>query len=59
MPNGTKITRVDEVPGSTKTVSEFDLKAFKADNPAMYERFCRLVEKKSNGKAGYVRITVK
>ena len=59
MPNGTKITRVDEVPASTKTVSEFDLAAFKADNPAMYERFCRMVEKKSNGKAGYVRITVK
>ena len=59
MPNGTKITMVAEVPASTKMVSEFDLAAFRADNPAMYDRFCRLVEKKTNGKAGYVRISVK
>ena len=58
-PSGTKITRVDEVRGTTKTVSEFDLAAFRTQNPAMYDKFCRLVEKKSNGKAGYVRITVK
>lgn len=59
MPNGTKLTKVDEVPASTKMVSEFDLAAFRADNPAMYDRFCRLVEKKTNGRAGYVKITVK
>ena len=58
MPNGTKLTRVDEVPAKTKTVGELDLEAFKRECPATFERYCRLVEKKINGKAGYVRITV-
>ena len=58
-PNGTKLTRVDEVPASVKTVSEFDEKAFKAENPEMYAKYERMVEKKSSGKAGYVRITVR
>lgn len=57
-PNGTKITRVDEVPGGTKTVTEFDSESFKAENPAMYQRYVRRVEKKTNGKAGYVKITM-
>lgn len=59
MPNGTKITRVDEVPGSTKKVGEFDVERFKKECPATFEHYCRLVEKKTNGKAGYVRITLK
>ena len=58
MPNGTKLTRVDEVPAGTKKVTEFDTEAFKAENPAIYQRYIREVEKKTNGKAGYVRITV-
>lgn len=58
-PNGTKITRVDEVPGKTKTVGEFDVERFKRECPATFERYCRLVEKKTNGKAGFVRITVR
>lgn len=57
-PNGTKITRVDDVPGGTKTVTEFNSEAFKAENPAMYQRYVRRVEKKTNGKAGFVRITM-
>lgn len=57
-PNGTKITRVDEVPGSTKTVTEFDSEAFKADNPALFQKYLRQTEKKTNGKAGYVKITM-
>lgn len=59
MPNGTKLTRVDEVPAGTKTVAELDVEAFKAECPATFERYCRMVEKKTAGKAGYVRITVK
>lgn len=59
MPNGTKLTRVDEVPASTKTVAELDVESFKAECPATFERYCRMVEKKTSGKAGYVRITVK
>ena len=57
-PNGTKITRVDEVPGSTKMVKEFDAESFKRENPALYGMYLHDVEKKTNGRAGYVRITV-
>ena len=59
MPNGTKLTRVDEVPAKTKTVGELDVERFKKECPATFERYCRLVEKKVPGKAGYVRISVK
>ena len=58
-PNGTKITRVDEVPGKTKKVAELDVDTFKRECPATFERYCRMVEKKTNGKAGFVRITVR
>lgn len=57
-PNGTKITRVDSVPGSTKTVTEFDTAAFKEENPAMYEMYLHDVEKKTAGRAGYIKITL-
>lgn len=57
-PNGTKITRVDEVPASVKQVTEFDEEAYKKAWPVTYQKFCRVVEKKTNGKAGFVRITV-
>lgn len=59
MPNGTKLTRVDEVPASTKRVTEFDAEGLMRDKPELYHSYCRVVEKKTNGKAGYVRITVK
>lgn len=58
-PNGTKITRVDEVPASTKKVREFDTATFKAECPAMYNMYLHEVEKKTSGKSGFVRITVK
>lgn len=58
MPNGTKITRVDEVPGGTKMVKEFDEKALKAEHPGIYNHFLREVEKTTNGRAGYVKITI-
>lgn len=58
-PNGTKITRVDEVPGKTKKVAELDVESFKRECPATFERYCRMVEKKTNGKAGFVRITMR
>lgn len=57
-PNGTKITRVDDVPASTKTVTEFDCDAFKAENPAIYQRYVRNVEKKTTARSGFVRITM-
>ena len=59
MPNGTKLTRVDEVPASTKQVTEFDAEGLMRDKPELYHSYCRMVEKKTSGKAGYVRITVK
>ncbi len=58
-PNGTKITRVDEVPAKTKKVGEFDMETFKRECPATFERYCRMVEKKTNGKSGFVRITAR
>ena len=58
MPNGTKITRVDEVPASTKTVKEFDEKSLKATHPGIYNMFLRDVEKKTASRAGFVRITI-
>ena len=58
MPNGTKLTMVMETPPGTKTVTEFDTDAFKADCPGIYQKYLKTVEKKTNGKAGYVRITV-
>ena len=53
-PNGTKITMVAATEGSTKT--EFDAAAFKKENPDMFKLYLR--EKKTNGKAGYVRVTL-
>lgn len=57
-PNGTKITRVDSTPGSTKTVTEFDMAAFKEENPAMYEMYLHEVTKTTAGRSGYVKITL-
>lgn len=58
MPNGTKITMVAETPGGTKMVTEFDSEAFKEENPGLYSKYLKKVEKKTNGKAGYVRISL-
>lgn len=59
LPNGTKITKVDEVPGKVKTVTEFDSEAFKAENPSLYQKYLKKVDKTTNSRAGYVRITVR
>lgn len=57
-PSGIKITRVDAVEASTKTVTEFDEETFKAENPALYEMYQHDVEKKTAGKAGYIKVTM-
>lgn len=57
-PNGTKITRVDAVEGTTKTVTEFDVETFKAENPALHDMYLHDVEKKTAGKSGYIKITL-
>lgn len=57
-PNGTKITKVDEVPQTAKTVTEFDVDTFKTANPALYKEYCKEVIKKVSGKSGFVKITL-
>lgn len=57
LPNGTKLSRVDEVPAKTKTVTEFDSEAFKAENPSLFQKYLRKTEKSTNCRSGYVRIT--
>lgn len=57
-PNGTKITMVAATPASVETVTEFDEKAFKAENEGLYSMYLHTVEKKKTGRAGYVKITV-
>jgi hypothetical protein len=59
LPNGTKLSRVDEIPGKTKTVTEFDSERFKVENPGLFQNYLRKVEKQTNGRAGYVRMTVR
>ena len=57
-PNGIKITRVDAVESTTKTVTEFDVETFKAENPALHDMYLHDVEKKTAGKSGYIKITL-
>ena len=56
--NGVKITRVDAVESTVKTVTEFDEDAFKNENPALYGMYLHDVEKRTAGKSGYVKITL-
>lgn len=57
-PNGTKVTLVAETPAGTKTVEEFDQEAFRRDNPGLFQKYMRSVEKQTGGRSGYVKITV-
>ena len=57
-PSGAKITRVDGTPASVKLIEEFDLEAFKIDNPLMYDRYIKEVPKETAGRAGFVKITL-
>ena len=59
MPNGTKLTRVDEIPSTTKEVTELDEDAFKNAYPLIHAHYCVTKVKKVNGKSGYVRISTK
>jgi hypothetical protein len=56
--NGTKITRVDAVAGSTKTVTEFDADTFGKEHPKLYKQYSKEVTKTSKGRSGYVKITL-
>lgn len=56
--NGTKITRVDGTEDSVKVVTEFDTDAFAEAHPRLFKKFSKAVEKKTKGRAGYVKITL-
>lgn len=56
--NGTKITRVDGTEDILKLVSVFDTDAFAESHPRLFKKFSKSVEKKTSGKAGYVKITL-
>lgn len=58
MPNGTKITRVDEQPATAKTVTEFDLERFKTEHSDLYGEYTKEVIKTTAGRAGYAKITL-
>lgn len=58
MPNGTKITKVDEIPTTAKVVEEFDVELFKKFEPQMYKDYLKEVTQEIAGKAGYVKITI-
>lgn len=55
--SGFKITRVDEIPESTKEVTEFDSKAFSEEHPRLFKKFSKTKTVKKSGRAGYVLIT--
>lgn len=56
--NGTKITRIDGTEASVKTVTEFDTEAFAESHPRLFKKFCIEIQKATNGKTGYVKITM-
>ena len=55
--NGTKITKIEPVEATTKTVTEFDTDTFKSAHPKLYKQFSKEVEKTTKGRTGYVKIT--
>ena len=56
MVNGTRITKVDEIEATEKTVSAFNEKKFAKDNPALYLQYLEETKKKKAKRAGYVII---
>ena len=57
MPNGTKIARVDGIPAAVTTELVFDEEAFKEENPGLYQMYLKEVTKRTNPRAGYIKIT--
>lgn len=56
--NGVTITRVDGTQATTKTVQEFDIDKFKAEQPDVYAAYVKSIEKTTAGRSGYVKITL-
>ncbi len=63
LPNGTKITRVDDVEPTVKTERIIDLDRFAEEAPEEYAELVLIygkdVQKYTNGRKGYVKITTK
>lgn len=61
LPNGTKITLVDEKPPEVKTEHVLDLERFAEEAPEEYDELMAIygkdIEKYTNGRKGYVKIT--
>lgn len=57
-PNGTKITRIDGTPASVENIEVFDVDTFKAENSGLYNMYLKTIDKKINGRSGYVKITL-
>ena len=58
LPSGTRITRVDGTAAKEETVTTFDADSFRDENPGLYELYLKESVKRTNGKAGYVKVTV-
>lgn len=58
LPSGTRITRVDGTAAKEETVTTFDADSFRDENPGLYELYLKETVKRTNGKAGYVKVTV-
>lgn len=59
MPDGTKITLVDETPATEREVEVFDERLFREEKPDIYYLYTRKEIKRDNGRKGYVRITLR
>ena len=59
MPDGTKITLVDETPATEREVEVFDERLFREEKPDIYYLYTRKEIKRDNGRQGYVRITLR
>lgn len=59
MPDGTKITLVDETPATEREVEVFDERLFRKEKPDIYYLYTRKEIKRDNGRKGYVRITLR
>lgn len=59
MPDGTKITLVDETPATEREVEVFDERLFREEKPDIYYLYTRKEIKRDKGRKGYVRITLR
>ena len=59
MPDGTKITLVDETPATEREVEVFDERLFKEEKPDIYYLYTHKEIKQDKGRNGYVRITLR